>query len=574
MAATSPSYNISSAEVLQRANGNKNLATAELVARVRSGEIWFPYQRTFQLPPATLFANLKTMHAQTKISPNYRLYSYNPSFASYLPPKFRGQSLLLVGNPKSYENADVLSDYFIEEVRLQAKRYDQRYSPLECWNQDECLKGIMTEALNASQITPPTLRDALYKTVAETGIFNPSWARSLLEVVMGPDLAGKKWLDISSGWGDRLLAAMSLDMDYVGFDPNVELKPGHDGMIAMFGDPNRHRVIYEPFEKATIPPGPYDVILTSPPYFTIEEYVAGQTGQSIVSYPEKTQWMVWFLFASLNKAWDNLKEGGYLILHLGDSIKKDKNGTIIETIATTEPANIFIENYLPGASWEGVIGLEGKSGYPRPTWVWRKVGRTEPRNVWEPDPNYRGFGHNKQLSYSQRTLLNTYPELQAELINFYAAKYAPNYPIRKTNCKAIRDHVAVQLPQIPREYIDYILGNCLLISALLETLGADSTIQECINIIATVLPSIQTDPNILTQVYDQYGAKFAPNYAVRKANGKAIRDHISQSLPNIPREWIDNLLADDLMISSLLETRIGVDGTIKWATAMIKLSFR
>ena len=37
-------------------------------------------------------------------------------------------------------------------------------------------------------------------------------------------------------------------------------------------------VIYEPFESGTLPAGPYDVILTSPPYFNLEELYAGTTG--------------------------------------------------------------------------------------------------------------------------------------------------------------------------------------------------------------------------------------------------------------------------------------------------------
>ena len=60
----------------------------------------------------------------------------------------------------------------------------------------------------------------------------------------------------------------------------------------------------------------------------------GQQGQSIVSYPKYNEWMVWFLFASLTKAWNNLKiDDEYLILHLGDA----------RTIKTTEATNIFIE---------------------------------------------------------------------------------------------------------------------------------------------------------------------------------------------------------------------------------------
>ena len=75
--------------------------------------------------------------------------------------------------------------------------------------------------------------------------------------------------------------------------------------------------------------------------------------------------MVRFLFVSLEKAWDLLEIGGYLLLHLGDT----------ETIRIAEATNLFIEEYLSGSYWRGVIGVGGESGFRRPVWVWEKTSR-------------------------------------------------------------------------------------------------------------------------------------------------------------------------------------------------------
>jgi hypothetical protein len=530
------------------------LAAGELVERVRSGEIWFPFQRYFRGIPSELFANLKNIELAVITGP-YRLHSYYPKYGTYLPPKFRNIATVIAGTRETYDKADVISDHFIEHIRLKAKRYDQIRSILECWAIDSCLKEIMKVALEKNKITPTSLRDSIYESTPETKIFNPTWARALLKVVIGNNLSGKKWLDISAGWGDRLIAAMSLDMDYTGFDPNIELEPGHSEMISMFGDPKRHRVIYEPFEKAEIPGGPYDVILSSPPYFTIEEYAPGQQGQSIVNYPDFNQWMVWFLFEALRKAWNNLKDGGYLILHLGDA----------KTIRTSEAANIFIENNLPGASWEGVIGLQGEAGYPRPVWVWKKLSRGTRQIMWEPQT--RGFNNPRSqtrgpLPYSQRTLFNTYRELQEELLRYYATKYAPNYLIRRNNASAIRDYVSLSFPTIPREYIDKLIHDDLALSSLLEILLEENTIKLAVSI-------VESNQDLLAQ----YTANYSPHYITRKNNASTIRDHVAHALPSIPRSSIDTLLSDDLMISSLLEV-LTVEETIQWAKAMAKLSFR
>lgn len=521
-----------------------------LISMVRNGTIWFPYQKFFRGTPEQLFANLKTIDLTVKTE-QFKLHSYYPKYRSYLPPLFRGLPTVIWGSRGTYVTADVLSDHFIEDVRMRAKRYDQDMSIRECWNQDKCLRRIFEAALKKERINPGTLRDSIYETIPETKIFNPTWARALIKLVMGPDVKGKKWLDISSGWGDRLIAAMSLDMDYTGFDPNTDLTKGHSEMIKLFGDPNRHHIIYEPFEQATIPDGPYDVIMTSPPYFNLEDYAPGQVGQSIVTYPTFDMWMVWFLFAALEKAWKHLKIGGFLILHLGDA----------RTIATSEATNIFIENYLQGSSWEGVLGVRGESGYPRPVWVWKKVSPTAQRHLWEPTKNKYPGTTNIALPSSQRTLYNTYPDLHSELIRFYAARYAPYYSIRRSNANAIRDHISinVQNKNISPSTINTLFTD-IIISSLLETLSPDQTIS---------LLSSESSNDINT--INSLTIKYAPQYDIHLQNATNIRAHVADRLPHINPLLIDSILSDSLLFSSLLET-LGAEGTITWAVAMIKFA--
>jgi len=550
-------YNISTEDILKKyvANDIYERAAVDLILLVRNGTIWFPFQRYFRGNPDELFTNLKRTNLQIQ-KVGYRLRSYYPKYGSFLPPKFRGIPITIAGTRGIYETADVLSDHYIEDIRLKAKRYDQKQSVLEWWIEDSCLKEILKMVLHKSYITPESLRDAIYETIPETKIFNPSWAIALLKLIMGPQLTGKKWLDISAGWGDRLIAAMALDMEYVGFDPNIELRKGHNEMIKQFGDPQKHRVIYEPFEKATIPNGPYDVVLSSPPYFTVEEYVPGQEGQSIVSYPDFNEWMVKFLFASLNKAWNNLKEGGYLILHLGDA----------KTIITSEATNIYIENYLPGASWEGVIGLQGEAGYPRPVWVWKKVSRMVQRNIWEPQQERSIIpGQKGPLKSTHRTLYYTYPSLYYELLKFFASNYAPYYPIRKTSAKAVKDHIVITYPTISSQIIDSLLDD-LMISSVLETQGAEGTINFLTNL-------MKKFPDLSRSTIDSEASVKAPYYPIRQENIIRIRDLIATQLPMVERKIIDTILHDNLMISSLLET-IGTEGTIIWSVAMLKLALR
>lgn len=532
--APTQSYNISVSSLFQEANNNIEAAENILIARARQGTIWFPYQKYFRVSPEELFVGLKTIDLQIEHR-TFRLYSYYPQYNSYMPPKFRQSPTVIAGSRETYDKADALSDYFIENIRLSSKRYDQENSILDCWNIDPCLRKIFTTAIKTQQfINPRTLRQSIYETIAETKVFNPTWAKALLKLVLGPNLAGKKWLDISAGWGDRLITAMSLNMDYVGYDPNTELKPGHTQMISKFGNPDRQRVIYEPFETANIPDGPYDVVLSSPPYFTVEEYAPNQPGQSIVSYSDFRTWMISFLFTALNKAWSNLKEDGYLILHLGDT----------KTINMSEATNIYIENFLPGASWEGLIGLQGEAGFARPVWVWKKLSVNEARSVWHPE-------NTTQLQFTQRTLYNTYPDLNSELIRSFASKYSSSYLIRLKNVNIIRSRLSSSTN------IDD-----LLISTLLENYD--------VNYVVNVINQISKSNDV--EILDLMN-QIAPFYGIRKTNADTIRQYISNNFSETLSSKISDILNDDLMISSLLEI-LTPDDMIKWGTGIVKLSLR
>lgn len=391
-----------------------------LINKVINGEIRFPFHKYFLGSPEKLFHNLKEINLPV-YKQFYRLYSYHGKHGLYMPPKFRGTPFIIGSSTNTYETADVLSDHFIEEIRLLAKRSDQKYSIMESWNNIPQLKQIMETAISKDTISDRTLRDAIYETFAETKTFNPSWAIALLKNVLNKDLTDLKWLDISAGWGDRLIAAMSLNMQYLGYDPNVQLQEGHNKMIELFGDVNKHKIKYEPFEIAILPDDKFDVVLSSPPFFDIEQYSSNQKGQSIVSYPVFNTWVVHFLFRSLIKAWNALKEDGFLILHLGDS----------KTVHLCEVTNLFIETNLDNSSFEGVIGLQGEAGFPRPVWVWKK---SIDRKIWKAE--------------KERSLYAMYPEIHRELFIFYLQQKIPDIAFRNKDVATVRLNLKSLFPTV------------------------------------------------------------------------------------------------------------------------------
>jgi len=302
----------------------------------------------------------------------YYSRSFDPRIAISIDGGTEGEIYLSTKSTESMvPEFDGISDHFTEEVRMSARRSDFPSSPLDFWRRNlDWIKTTAQKLVKAdidssgfesisTESIQDQYREVIWINAQWATRFKPSWAKFLILVVY-PEPSGLSWLDISAGWGDRLITAMSLDMNYRGYDPNIELKRGHDRMIEMFGDQERHQVIYEPFETATIE-GSYDLILTSPPFFDLEIY-SEEGSQSIERYNRFEHWLDSFLLKSLDKAWRSLKANGFMMIHISDS----RYHKVVDPVY----------NYMGRLSdsyYLGVIGLAGESDKYRPVWIWRKT---------------------------------------------------------------------------------------------------------------------------------------------------------------------------------------------------------
>jgi hypothetical protein len=409
--------------------GGQEEAIEYLNQAIDEGTIPFPFHSYFIDAPEVMFDRLKKYPYQPRRD-RYQLKSYFPrpkqGGKMYLPPFYyqerqRPGSLYFVSTDDDYNQIDLLSDHYLEDKRLQTYR-EGFPSVIDYWTNPKLRRTVLEKLFDpktnpSQQIDLPILRDLLFHATFESKPFRPTWAKSIIQTLFppsrgprgdvpppsrgprgdvpppsrGPNKENLKIIDISAGWGDRLLAAMATNSEYTAADPNLELKEGHDQMIAAFGDPEKQRIIYQPFEEIPekelrkFAPQGYDLVLTSPPFFNIELYPGPAEGQSTNRFPSVTTWLNGFLFPSIEKAWNLLRPGGYLAIHLGDT----------KNVVIAEPMNLFIEENLPQASYQGIIGLSGKAAEARPVWIWKKS--TGPVNQWNPQV--------------QRSLLTAYPEL-------------------------------------------------------------------------------------------------------------------------------------------------------------------
>lgn len=185
-------------------------------------------------------------------------------------------------------------------------------------------------------------------------------------------------LDFSSGWGDRLLGFWTSTCDnYTGIDPNTNLIEGYNEQIAIYNTliPNKTaQILSNCAEDINFKDVKFDLIFTSTPYFNIERYTQ-QDNQSFKKFRKLNNWLEGFLFKSINNFWNNLKNGGYLILNISDVYS---NHTINKIC---DPMNDFIST-LNNATYKGCIGMKmikrpntfaDRNGvFCEPLWIWYK----------------------------------------------------------------------------------------------------------------------------------------------------------------------------------------------------------
>lgn len=157
--------------------------------------------------------------------------------------------------------------------------------------------------------------------------------------------------DPSSGWGGRILGAMSVKDDrrihYIGTDPNPENYIEEIGMsryeyLAKFFNDNTIRsnpffshantfdVYQEGSEEIGKHPdfqkykGKLDLVFTSPPYFNREGYAEDEK-QSYKQFPKYDSWVEGFLKPTLTTCVEYLRPNRYLLWNIADIlIKKDQ----------------------------------------------------------------------------------------------------------------------------------------------------------------------------------------------------------------------------------------------------------
>lgn len=125
-------------------------------------------------------------------------------------------------------------------------------------------------------------------------------------------------LDMTAGWGGRMLGALALNIPYLGFDTNLNLKKGYDDLITAWAGTSYSEIKFISCLDANLEEVDYDFMMTSPPYEDLEIYENMET-YSKPDYYKK------FLIPMIEKSRKhiNKKTGcGYTAINISPQIYK------------------------------------------------------------------------------------------------------------------------------------------------------------------------------------------------------------------------------------------------------------
>jgi len=234
--------------------------------------------------------------------------------------------------------------------------------PKRTWESHKFMTTLMGSAysLKMPKITKNILRTMIGLRKYICSQFKPNVAKIIYDMFESENI-----LDFSMGWGDRLAGfyASEHGKHYVGIDPRKEnhsiykeQSEFYDKHLGFFEHERKSEFHCSPAEDFDFTPynEHFDMVFTSPPYFSVERYSYDDT-QSWVRYKDINDWNKDFLQATLGKIWGSIKSGGYLLVNISDVYTNSKWSTDRGWLEICNPMNDYLSKL---GEYQGCIGME------------------------------------------------------------------------------------------------------------------------------------------------------------------------------------------------------------------------
>jgi hypothetical protein len=249
----------------------------------------------------------------------------------------RNCSTRLVGSEfSSVGQAGLLtcSKYF--DYRLDA-RYRDQLSARQAWSDEDKIRSAIKFQLRLGGIvTPITVFQTLQRIIRASTNLEPSVAKAIVESFSS---IGGLVFDPCAGYGERAVGTLSAGRRYIGVDPNRKAVEAFNGIFSEFD--LEGKFFNCPIEEFEQPSLGADLVLTSPPLFSVERYSDDIT-QSWVRYPTWDLWVMGFLTPFVQKSKLHLKKGGVFCVNTQDIGVEEKFYPIATEVSRLAKESGFI----------------------------------------------------------------------------------------------------------------------------------------------------------------------------------------------------------------------------------------
>tara|TARA_R110000824_G_scaffold152815_1_gene324156 strand:- start:315 stop:1262 length:948 start_codon:yes stop_codon:yes gene_type:complete len=216
-------------------------------------------------------------------------------------------------NPKKFCGNKILYHYQMKNL-LQCKRQGKK-TLKEIMDDPQLKEKLWKDTIHRNRRDKaiyPNATDVFEANRINTGaivFFKASTAKYIYKLFNATSV-----LDPTMGWGGRLLGAMSLDINYIGIDTNINLKSGYDQMVSDIRQStncqSKIELLWESCLDIDYSKYDYDLILTSPPYVNMEVYEHMTEWESDDAFYNK------FLIPMMEKTYEHLKAGGHMCINI------------------------------------------------------------------------------------------------------------------------------------------------------------------------------------------------------------------------------------------------------------------
>ena len=194
---------------------------------------------------------------------------------------------------------------------------NNKLTPEQLFADDALLRKVIIKRMSmGDNMSDNGLRKMLklYSGAQCVSNFRPTAAAALYLAFAG---VGATVLDMSCGYGGRLLGAIRAGVHYIGFEPCVETFDGLHQLAADFSSHDQDVDLFLAGSETMELSNEVDFAFTSPPYFDTEKYSADAT-QSYIKFPTKKEWVDGFLFETLRRTHRALRNNGMMAINVQD----------------------------------------------------------------------------------------------------------------------------------------------------------------------------------------------------------------------------------------------------------------